>query len=147
MASFNHKLERGKALKGRDKKVWPQRRTRQSCRLPSLPWRGAERAAHPMLALGGFETFNLFCGEIPHGNTGKGAAKHWFVICYFLHRNKQLFLHAEIQEWGAKMRNVSGTTAFRDCFCRGYFVSYIQTSSKWGTTEREHCLTYRPPSC
>lgn len=60
MASFNHKVERGTALEGKNKKVWPQQVHSLELRLPSLPWRGAGTAVHPTLALRDFRTGNFF---------------------------------------------------------------------------------------
>lgn len=125
MASFNPKVDKGKALKGKRQEGLTSEAHTPKLKAALVSLARGRDSSTSRFSCGGFETLNLLCGEIPHGNAGKGATKHWFVICYFLHRDKQLYLHAETQEQGAKMRNINGTTAFRDCFCTGYFVSYI----------------------
>lgn len=121
MASFHQKMERWKALEGRDKKVWPQQVHSPELRLPSLPQRGAE-TQHILPELSGI--LELLWRGIPCWNTDKRATKCGFLICFFLPWDKQLFLHAEVQEWGAEMSNTSGSAAFRDCLCRENFVCY-----------------------
>lgn len=109
MASFNQKLERRKALGGRDKS----------------PSAAGAQAAHPTSAWRVFKALHSLCAEIPRQNADK-RAKCCFVICYFLHRQVPVF---SMQKYGSRMgvkvRNASGTTALGDCLCRGYFASYI----------------------